>query len=325
MTIEEITKIFEQFSSVSLSKNAQQAKQILHGYADYVELITLFSNGDFITVGDILDRFEDEEILNNSDSDNAINNDKNEKFVRQIFQVIEHRNKLYGNDYPFKYEASKIKLPNTLSKKKQVYIYLLLCSSLHFFTKFNTILTTEFEKLCCEVLKTYLPKEAIIKSFGKNTEYRGNAETKIKALAKDMKMPIKEEEIKENISIQNSNERGLDIAAWLEFDDEVPNIISLLCQCACGQEWYKKLNETRRYEKSYYIFYRLNPVHTIFIPYSLKRLNSNRFEQEDEISVDVLLFERKRILSLLKNVNFFDSFESKKIVEKCIEFSESIV
>ena len=320
---EKVIQFFGDFNPVPLSRNAQQPKHILHGYADYVELIALFSNGDFITIGNILDRFKDEEILKTSDSEKAEANDENERFVQQIFQLIEYRKQLYGNDYPFTYNDNKINLPNSLSRRKKVYLYLLLCSSLYSFRNISSILTTEFEQLCYEVLKKYLPRTATIKSFGENTEYTGNTEAKIKALAIDMKLPVEEEQVRENISNRNSKERGLDLVAWLEFDDDIPNILSLFFQCACGKDWFSKLNETRRYE-NYYKFYRLKPVHGMFIPYSLKRINSNRFEQEDNIT-NTLFFERKRILSLLNDVNFFDSFSSKEIVEKCIEFSEDIV
>ena len=187
----------------------------------------------------------------------------------------------------------------------------------------NFELTSEFELVCFHVLSKYLPQHAVIKSFGKNTTYVGTAIDKIKSLATDLKVEV-DEDFLNKISAKGNMDRGLDIIGWIPFADNVSNHLSLLCQCACGKEWYKKLIETRRYER-YYKFYCNKPNHAMFIPYSLINYQGSDFFQADEISVDTVLFERKRIINYIDDLTFFTPLNSKKLVDKCIEFEEDIV
>jgi len=63
----------------------------------------------------------------------------------------------------------------------------------------------------------------------------------------------------------------------------------------------------------------------LFIPYSLINYQNSNFYQADELSVDTLLFERKRILFYLTEIDFFNDCDSKALIEKCISFEEDIV
>jgi len=63
----------------------------------------------------------------------------------------------------------------------------------------------------------------------------------------------------------------------------------------------------------------------MFIPYSLINYHDSDFHQADELSVDTLLFERKRIINYVDDFTFFIPLNSKKLVDKCIEFEEDIV
>ncbi len=96
-------KIDAFFSSLSIQFKDGSSKHLLHLYADYVEVVSVFSNGSFISVADILDRFHDEGLIRQSkkDSDQAERNDENQIFVENIFRLIGDRELLYGEDYPF--------------------------------------------------------------------------------------------------------------------------------------------------------------------------------------------------------------------------------
>jgi hypothetical protein len=109
----------------------------------------------------------------------------------------------------------------------------------------------------------------------------------------------------------------------MPFDDNIPNMLVILCQCACGKEWYKKQHETARYEK-YLRFKTLKPVHSLSIPYSLINSN-NHFHQSDEITRDLLILERKRIVEMMNDFNYFQKSYSYRIVEECILYQEDIV
>ncbi|RZJ90741.1 MAG: hypothetical protein EOO20_07250 [Chryseobacterium sp.] len=321
-------KIDQFFSSFDLSLGDAPTRNLIYLYADYVELISLFSNQNYVSASDITDRFKDEGIIRQAkkDQDQAEQNDEKESLVDEIFRLLNERSLLFADDYPFLiYNTDKIilKKDNAISKRNKIYIFLLLSSSLNIFRLFQPELTSEFELLCVHVLKNYLPKHAIVKSFGKNSEYSGTAKEKIRALAKDLRIRIDEEGFLE-ISEKGNQEKGLDLIGWIGFDDQVANYISVLAQCACGKDWDKKLHETARYN-NYMAFHRLVPVHSMFIPYNLVSYNKVTFFRSTDISADRLIFERKRILNYLNEIDFFDDFKSIILVDKCIEFEESIV
>jgi hypothetical protein len=166
-----------------------------------------------------------------------------------------------------------------------------------------------------------MPKNAIVRRMGKSGFYCGNAKDKIKKFSKDMNIAINDKELS-HVTDKNTQERGLDIISWIPFEDKIPNFITILVQCACGKEWYKKQNETGRYE-NYFDFYKQRPIHALFVPYSLS--NNDSFSQSDDIIQDRIIFDRKRILEFLPDINFFNDLQSKNIINKCIEYEEDTV
>lgn len=315
------------FSDFSLELDTIPPQHMIYLFADYVELMSLFSNQNFVTKSDTEDRFKDEDIIKQvkSDADQSEANDQTERFIDSIFRLLGERSRLFADDYPFIVENNDriiLKDENKISEKNKIYIYLLISSSLNIFSDFQHELTSEFELLCEKVLANFLPAHAIVKSFGKNSNYTGTAVNKIKELSKDMKVPIDHDGFDE-ISTKGTQEKGLDLVGWIPFDDTVPNFLSILVQCACGKDWHKKLTETRRYN-NYFKFHRLRPIHSLFIPFNLVSHNRNTFYRNDELE-NGLIFERKRILNYLSHTDFFNTFESKLLVEECIKFQEGIV
>jgi hypothetical protein len=332
-------KLIAQFTNLKVGV-PDYPKHFEHLYCDYIELVALFSNMDFVTKSDILDRLKDEgennivdivnteiedenHVLESEEISEAQKNDIKEKWIDNLFLILEERATLYGNDYPFNFSFNKIILKQTLSNKNELYIYLLISSNLDLFKKVRSELTTDFETVSYFSLKNYLPEHAIVKQFGKNSEYSGNAIKKIRDLAYDLKVEIREHEI-ENISERNNQERGLDVIGWIPFSDSCPNIITILGQCACGKDWPSKHHDTKRY-KHYLKFYRLDPYHAIFIPYALIGKGGNKFFRSDDIEDNTLVFERKRIIELFTDFPEFSVLRSKQVVEKCIEYSEDIL
>ena len=322
------SKLQDYFANVNITLSGKPAEHLTHIYADYVEIVSLFSNQNYVSTADVLDRFRDEGIImqNKNDEEQAGENDKNEKWINSIFQILNEREYLYAADYPFEILGNnKIKLKDQaqLTDKNRLYIFLLLASSLNVFGLFESELTSEFELVCFHTLAKYLPSHATVKSFGKNSEYTGTATEKITKLAIDLKVNI-DDDFLNKISPKGNQERGLDIIGWIPFSDNVSNHFSLFCQCACGKEWYKKLTETRRYER-YYKFHCNKPNHAMFIPYSLINFQDSDFYQADELGTDTLLFERKRILNYIDDLTFFKALNSKLLVDNCIGFEEDIV
>lgn len=283
-------------------------------YADFVELLAVFSKGDGIAHGDVLDRFFGEPDENNSTE----TNDANESFVDRIFSMIEERSFLYANLYPFYFgDEQAIRLKDNLSMPQKLYLFLLLSSSLDIFKAFNAEITTDFEKVSCEAIKSFLPN-AIVKPFGKHSKYSGTAKEKIKKLADEIGLPTDDYEMG-NIGERNNQERGLDIVSWLPFEDKCQNKVVFLCQCACGKQFESKQHDIRRYEH-YYRFYRTKPQRTLFVPYSLINPKESKFYHSDYVEDDYLLFERLRIINLSKQKEeVFTQLKSNNLVERCIQ------
>jgi hypothetical protein len=323
-----IEKIRDNFSSINIALTDKPTANLFHLYADYVELVSLFSNRNYVSSTDILDRLRDDGMLlrdRKRDEEQAEDNDVKENLIDSIFRELQNRTHLYKNDYPFELiEGNKIILKEGVENdtRQKVYIFLLLASNLSIFDLFTNELTTEFETISFEALKNFLPPKSIVKEMGQNTQYSGNTINKIKELANEINIKVDEEAIKQ-ISEKANKEKGLDLIGWIPFDDGLPNLIMILCQCACGKEWYKKVSETNRYEH-YFRFHCKRPIHSMFIPYSQINYQETIFYQFTELP-DTLLFDRKRILNHIKDSSFFDSLNSKLVVDKCIEFEEDIV
>jgi hypothetical protein len=282
----------------------------INNYADFIELSVLFSNNDGISYGDIFDSFFGEP----DENTDAEKKDKNEAFLKRVFSLIDERISLYAESYPFQKNENVLFLKKDISENNKYYIFLLIASQLNIFTSFLNDLTTDFETLSSETLKKFLPN-AIIKQFGKNTNYVGNAKQKIQDLAKDLGIPINYYEVQQ-VGNLNNQERGLDVVGWLPFDDKCQNKIVFLGQCACGKNFESKQHDTRRFEE-YLIFYKTKPQHTLFIPYSLINVNECKF-YGNYIEKDYLVFERKRMTSLLNGNKIYNQLLSKDLIEKCI-------
>ena len=310
MTFED--KLYQCTQSLKDIDKPDYTKTEINYFADFVELIALFTKMDGVTFGDIQDRF-----FGTKEYTTIESKDKDEAFLISIFNMIAERISFYAIDYPFEYQNNEtLMLKPNLTFKNKLYLSLLISSKLDIFNSFQSDLTTDFEKVSYVVLKEFLPEKAIVKEFGKNTEYQGNAISKIKQLANELDLQIDDYELS-NVSERNMQERGLDIVGWLPFADKCGNKIVFLCQCTCGKEYESKQHDTRRFE-NYLQFYKTNPQHTIFIPYSLINIREKKFYHSDLIEKDYLVFERKRILEY-HNDRSFEKSIAFKIVNKILE------
>ncbi len=324
-------KIEEQFMSFVVKKpNESKSKRPI--YADYVELVCLFTN-DFVSQADIIDRMQDsgEDFSLSQPLDGEIGlmkpveDDRAEKFVNTIFEYLEERISIFGKSYPFEIDREKgITLVDRdlLTEQQKLYLYLLIASSLSSFKKLQKEITEEFETLSENVLRAFLPSQAVVLNFANNSSYTGNAKKKIKQLAEDLNVDCNDREI-DQISDFNSKEEGLDIVAWIPFEDNNPNTIIILGQCACGKDWFGKQNETFRYV-NYLTHYRQPFTHSLFMPYDLNNANG-RFGFSKDITKNHMIFERRRLLYLANESVFENMNNSRQIVEKCIEYQEDIV
>ncbi|SHE83399.1 hypothetical protein SAMN05444278_106110 [Psychroflexus salarius] len=291
----------------------------LTAYTDFLELMSLFSNSDGVTRGDFQDR-----LFGTDDYDKAEIRDKDEIFVNNIFEKAIQRSVLYSDNYPFYIEKNQseiLRLKNGLNDSRKLYLLLLVCSNLNIFNSFQNLLTSEFEKLSAITLKDFLPKNAVVKEFGENSDYRGNTITKITNLANDAGLKLNDEEI-EDISPYNSKEKGCDIFSWINFDDSNKNKLVFITQCTCQKIFESKLSEVNRFAE-YFNFYKKEPIQLFFIPFSYVN-REKKFENTNKFIKDYLYFERFRIITTCKSLNFSE-FQASKIIDELIEYQENYI
>ena len=183
-------------------------------------------------------------------------------------------------------------------------------------------MTSDFELLAERVLKSYLPDNAKIFGFGSNTLFQGNAQNKIRNLANKINLECNDRLINQ-IPSTSSKEEGLDVVGWIPFEDNNPNTIIILGQSACGKDWVGKQNETQRYDR-FYNPYILPFFHAMLFPYNLNN-NFRLFGFDKDITHNQLIFERRRIVFLSSEGVLSELTNSKRVVDKIIEYSEDIV
>ena len=200
---------------------------------------------------------------------------------------------------------------------------MVISSNFNVFKQFTGDITQEFEQLSVIVLKNYLLSHAIVKPLGKQSAFHGYARGKVKQLTKEMKVEVDEEYI-ETTSPKGTQYLGGDLAVWGLFPDDVGNYISVFGQCACRKNWPHKLSETKQYNRFLRMY--LNKIsYALFIPYSLVDYQKSKFFEHHCFGENILVFERKRILSLITDESVVTSLETQKIVKECIVFEERIV
>jgi len=294
-------------------------KNILHQKCDYIELLSLL-NSDEIHKNNLFSRFfseeedrrQDEHIL---EEEQAPINDKQEQELVNMFEVLLYRQSIYGQNYPFEVSQDYIKLKVQPSQKQKLYIILLCCANLTTFERnLRLKLTEEFEEITYCAFKKYLPNFKI-KRLGYKSDYpKLNTQNKLTKLGLDLNVGVDLNQIK-GIPVGANKEKGVDLIAWYEFIDRIPNTIMFLIQCACGQTTTNKIHEPLNYctyldlSKS-----QKKPIVTLAVPKAVC-VGDNYIQQiKDVAKDDSLYFDRLRLLeccnigedvSCIENINAF--------------------
>ena len=297
-----------------------------HYFCDYIELLALLNNTDIVSASDIYDRFlEDGKIEKIGSEESAEINDKWESRIDEWFTLLQNRQDKFGDLYPFLINENTIKLNDTIDSKKNSYIFLLL-SSTRQYIKDGNLLTTDFERVSYEALKNYLPSFTKIFQFGKSNisanRYTGHITNKIDTLARDLKYRTKYK--RESFATTNTGDGGVDIVAWVPFEEDENNckIQVYLGQCATGNDWLKKQDETNYFNN--YIDFEAHLNYVMFMPYDGRNRNST-FNEEAKMG-DYLYFDRFRLLKMINNYSLVETLPSfDEIVQRVIDFEEDIV
>ena len=269
-----------------------------------------------MSISDIFDLFlEDDKIVNKEEWEDRI---------KEWFLLLSYRVNRFKEFYPFQITKKTINLKKTITKKHKLYIYLLLLSLQKYLKKDKNILTSEFEYLSKVLLNNYLCNSEIY-NFGKSmiyTEFNGSLKDKVDKLSYKLgySTKYKEKDIK-----NNNGDGGLDIIAWTPFknDKNLFNIQMFLCQCATGKEWFKKSYDIDRFTSNFIIFETI-VIPTLIIPYDIRDFD-NDFYSKVDIKTEIILIDRIRLLSLIKDENIINELKSKNIIDNIIQYEEDIV
>jgi hypothetical protein len=252
--------------------------------------------------------------------------DRHRSEATDWFRGLAYRQAAFGASYPFTIERRGTllrrsydntwppeisiisKMPGTFKLtnnqkedlNKQLYIYLLLASNLRYVNKaYYSIITSLFEVLCVQALKSYLPREAKVYLFGKNPlnnsgRYTGKLSNKVSILANDifeMTMPLRDP-----FPDNDTGDYGLDVVGWIPFCDRSPSFIIILGQCACTEEWVNKSLVIMRWTKV--ITHLAQLTSAVFTPICFRK-TSGCWHDDKDIH-ETILFDRVRLISLLK-------------------------
>lgn len=324
---ETLEKNYSSFSPEPVEHTAN----LSHLFSDYAEILALLANGDVVSRADLIKRFESfglsvpaisaefagpafDHELKAAEEDDAFDN-----WSLQVYLHLEWRQSLLLSDYPFRVNDGSIQLLSDLSERQGLYIMLLLCSNLAYFRHLMPVLTADFEQVACESFRNYMPKSAIVRQLGKNSDFVGLARDKIIALAHEMDVDIDGFEVQRVLGTQDG---GLDIIAWIPFRDRYANLQIIFGQCACGEKWSLKQNETRRFDCSYLKIKKVDAMHALFVPRGLSR-DHDLFEANQ--ITNSLLFDRARILQFITGTEFFTGLKSSEVVSFFVRLQEDIV
>ncbi|HFU76341.1 MAG TPA: hypothetical protein ENK66_08865 [Arcobacter sp.] len=296
-----------------------------HKKCDYIEILALLNNDELYN-DDLLSRFFSEysDRDNSPEEEQSEISDKHERELIDLFEILKYRQELYGEDYPFEIIDNMIKLKENLSHKQKLYIIFLCCANLTTFEKnLQFQLTDEFEHITYCAISQHLPNTFTVKKLGSNSDYTGNTRKKLKDLGRDINLNINNEQI-DNIPLSANKEKGVDLIAWYNFTDHIPNTLIFLIQCACGQDTYHKIYEPKRYS-TYFNFNKMNPIIALATPKSIV-IKPNKIENESEVFMgDTLYFDRLRLMELIVDLECLNNINAFSLADRLISETTSVL
>jgi len=283
-----------------------------HLWADYIELLALQNLDSEMTRADLLSRVQERKDLGeiesvglNEESNGATVDDKLDLFINDCFMQIEYRIGAFEDVYPFMLaEKGRIlRRKEKLSSLNKLYVFFLLAANLRYINeKRRHDITSMFEIASLEALKNYLPRNASTILFGSNPRntnerYKGKLSKKIFNLAEDLhERPLIQEE---DVDERNSGDAGLDIVAYLPFEDKAEGMLYIFCQCACSEDWVSKQHDCSHQAWENKIKFTSLFPHMVFMPFCFRDATGRWF---DHLKIyKSILIDRVRLINLLKN------------------------
>lgn len=222
-------------------------------------------------------------------------------WCRRIFQLLWERGESIGEIYPFNVDVQFLTISRReRSDERLLYVFYLACSSLSFVSKMTLqSLTSHFEKISAQILRSMLPSPFEIDMYG---TARGETPSRFTGVPYERIKQLNLE-LRGSMTCQSSDfhpkdraDNGLDLVAWLPMGDSGKGVPSYFCQCACGEKW-----EGKQYEASYdrwssFFYLASAPAKITFIPYYFRRSGEEWYAPAD---VSGLLIDRLRAIRFI--------------------------
>jgi len=334
------TAIFE-----DLNRFPDDSNYLYHFHVDFVELLCLTDADGRMSKLDVLDEqgqtMESEEppIYDQSDGQlfdpnaepvdhgrQAQNLVKKEAEVDNWYVHLNYRKQAFREYYPFTLssDGNTLVLDKYLTLKQKLYIFLLLCSSLSYIRSrggYRLNLPLAFERLSAVALKSYLPTNAQIHIFGTSEAglFSGSFWNKLQALAQNLNATL----LASQEDIHGNGDGGLDLVAWIPFEDTNGGMMVVFAQCACTSEWIIKQDQAS-YESRWKQRIQLRqPSSTItFMPFCFRKMDGTWLNNDHIRSI---VIDRERFINLFgSKLNSFKSDASYQIVEQALSYKREV-
>lgn len=282
-------------------------------YADYIELLCIANIDRQVSKSDLIDRINDRGNVGESaprdledDDDDAdtqdlfdavsadtekyepsARNSKDERFIEDVFYLLEYRQATYGEAYPFHFSKKKnaLLLSEKPDARQRLYIYLLICSNLSRVPKaLYYDLTHTFEVICVGKMKSLLPVNSKVEIFRSNNFYTsnifsGNLWERLGQLARE----FRERVLAKETDYLDNGDGGVDIIAW------VPNAkgdlgrgeIRFFGQSACTEKWIDKQSSVLPEKWRHRLTLSVIPLPLVFIPFCFRNANGEWYSDRD--------------------------------------------
>ncbi len=272
-------------------------------WADYIELSCM--ENKIITPADLGDLMRDDDLDNYQERgglDHSENADIQEEHIKDYFRILQYRKKLCEDYYPFEVDEDyAVKFIDELTDKQQIYVFLLMCSSISYMNKSAMhFYTLGFEKFCKIIMSQLVPIGSEVKLFGTSREndlFRGDLRNRIEVLASVLHAyTTKTFDGDPEYDGIPGGDNGLDIISYLPID-EAQVIPFAFGQCTCSYEKWIDKQDSIEMSKWSKIMEPLVPYPTyMFVPFSCHTVGG-RLEKASRLKT--ILIDRIRILRVI--------------------------
>lgn len=245
-----------------------------------------------------------DELSDNPTLSSAEINDGRIAKVDDWLEYLKFREKSYGKFYPFYVSKGILHVRESLTKKQELYLTLLICSRLVCIdqsTGQRQRLARLFEEISHAALKEMLPSfnvEMFAAGSDDRNKFGGSTKDAFKYLASIFREELHKDALDE--LPKGTGDKGIDILAYYPWTDNVNSITSVWAQCASKTEdWLDKALEAHPINLSGYMNCRHSPANFLFIPVCYRKSDGNWVEKLQPWAT--VLVDRSRIISLLNH------------------------